>query len=136
MAALIGIAIAVAGGPGYEAADDFAALIAAAIIAWNGLRMVGPAVNELMDASPNAVLTERVRTIASETPGVIRVEKCLLRKMGGQYFVDMHIEVDPNMTVLRGHEIAHELKDRVRERLPTVQDVLVHIEPAGHNFQD
>ncbi|HUS34138.1 MAG TPA: cation diffusion facilitator family transporter [Verrucomicrobiae bacterium] len=132
LAALIGIAVAVVGGRGYEAADDFAALIAAAIIAWNGLRMVGPALNELMDASPDLSLTERVRAEAGATPGVEGIEKCLIRKMGGRYFVDMHVEVDPQMTVDRAHIIAHEVKDRVRERLPQIQDVLVHIEPAGH----
>lgn len=132
LAALIGIVIAVVGGPGYEAADDFAALIAAAIIAWNGLRLVGPALNELMDASPDTSLTERVRTEAGATAGVHRIEKCWIRKMGGRYFVDMHIEVDPQMTVDRAHRIAHEVKDRVREKLPQIQDVLVHIEPAGH----
>ena len=132
LAALIGIAIAVVGGRGYEAADDFAALIAAAIIAWNGLRLVGPALNELMDASPDLSLTERVRAEAGATPGVEGIEKCLIRKMGGRYFVDMHVEVDPQMTVDRAHLIAHEVKDRVRAKLPQIQDVLVHIEPAGH----
>lgn len=132
LAALIGIVIAVIGGKGYESADDFAALIAAAIIAWNGLRLVGPAMNELMDASPDNTLTDRVRAVAADTPGVHEIEKCLIRKMGGRYFVDMHVEVDPNMTVLRAHTIAHEVKDRVREKLPQIQDVLVHIEPAGH----
>ena len=132
LAALIGIVIAVIGGSGYESADDFAALIAAAIIAWNGLRLVGPALNELMDASPDNTLTDRVRAVAGETPGVDEIEKCLIRKMGGRYFVDMHIEVDPNMTVERAHKIAHEVKDRVREKLPQIQDVLVHIEPADH----
>jgi cation diffusion facilitator family transporter len=133
LAALIGIVIAVIGGPGYESADDFAALLAAAIIAWNGLRLVGPALNELMDASPDTSLNERVRTEASATPGVVGIEKCLIRKMGGRYFVDMHVEVDPQMTVVRAHEIAHEVKDRVREKLPQIQDVLIHIEPAGHD---
>lgn len=132
LAALIGIVVAVVGGPGYESADDFAALIAAAIIAWNGLRLVGPALNELMDASPDTSLTNRVRAEAGATPDVAGIEKCLIRKMGGRYFVDMHVEVDPQMTVDRAHQIAHEVKDRVRAKLPQVQDVLVHIEPAGH----
>jgi len=133
LAALIGIVIAVVGGPGYESADDIAALIAAAIIAWNGLRLVGPALNELMDASPDRSLTERVRLEAAATPDVANIEKCLIRKMGGRYFVDMHVEVDPNMTVDRAHQIAHEVKDRVREKLPQIQDVLIHIEPAGYD---
>jgi divalent metal cation (Fe/Co/Zn/Cd) transporter len=59
------------------------------------------------------------------------VEKCIVRKVGYQYFVDMHVEVDPQMTVLRSHEIAHEVKDKIRDTMPTVNDVLVHIEPLG-----
>jgi divalent metal cation (Fe/Co/Zn/Cd) transporter len=85
-----------------------------------------------MDASPDNTLTDRVRAMAATTEGVAAIEKCLIRKMGGRYFVDMHVEVDPQMTVVRAHEIAHEVKDRVREKLPQIQDVLVHIEPAGH----
>ena len=59
------------------------------------------------------------------------MEKCFVRKMGYQYFVDMHVEVDPQMTVARAHGIAHDVKNRVREALPKVRDVMVHIEPAS-----
>jgi cation diffusion facilitator family transporter len=131
-AAFIGISVAVVGGKGYEAADDYAAVIAAAIIAWNGLRLIGPALNELMDASPAPEWREDLREYAESTPGVSRVEKSLIRKMGGSYFVEMHVEVAPEMTVLRAHEISHQVKDRIREKYPNVADVLVHIEPAGH----
>lgn len=131
LAAFIGILVAVIGGPGYEAADDYAALIAASIIAWNGLKLVVPALNELMDAMPNTDLAQRVRSEAAKTPGVEGIEKCLVRKMGGQYIVDMHVEVDPEMSVSQAHAISHELKDRVREKIPAIRDVLVHIEPAG-----
>jgi divalent metal cation (Fe/Co/Zn/Cd) transporter len=62
---------------------------------------------------------------------VDRVEKCFVRKVGYQYFVDMHVEVDPQMTVLRSHEIAHNVKDSIREVIPAVTDVLVHVEPLG-----
>ncbi len=62
-------------------------------------------------------------------PGVHRVEKCIVRKMGFQYFVDMHVEVDPHITVQHGHDIAHQVKERVRGQLPSVYDVLVHVEP-------
>jgi cation diffusion facilitator family transporter len=129
LAAFLGISIALVGGKGYEPADDFAALGAALVIAWNGLRLLRPALNELMDRSPSRDLIDRVRACAEKVAGVNRVEKCIVRKMGYQYYVDMHIEVDPNMTVLRSHTIAHEVKDRVREEIPNVRDVLVHIEP-------
>ncbi len=130
LAAAVGITIALIGGKGYEAADDVAAIVAAAIIAFNGWRQFRPALNELMDASPNREVIEKIRRIAAAIPRVQKVEKCMVRKMGHRYFVDMHVEVDPQMTVQEGHAIAHEVKDKVREKFPAVRDVLVHIEPG------
>jgi cation diffusion facilitator family transporter len=131
-AAAIGITIAILGGPGFEAADDWAAIAAACVIGWNGFRLLGPAMNDLMDRSPNREVIDRISAVAAAVPGVARVEKCLVRQMGYQYFVDMHVEVDPQMTVLRSHEIAHNVKDKVRETIPRVRDVLVHIEPLNN----
>jgi cation diffusion facilitator family transporter len=130
LAAAIGISIALIGGKGFEMADDLAALVAAGIIAWNGWRMLRQALSELMDRSPNPQLTQEIRRAASKVSGVYEIEKCLVRKMGYQLYVDMHVQVDPEMTVRRSHEIAHEVKDNVRASFPQVRDVLVHIEPA------
>lgn len=129
LAAAVGITVALIGGPRYAAADDYAAIAAATIIAWNGWRLLRPALNELMDAAPAAPVAHEIEQIAVANPGVHAVEKCIVRKMGYQYFVDMHVEVDPQMTVQRAHEIAHQVKDEVRSKLPNVLDVLVHIEP-------
>lgn len=126
----IGIAIALLGGPGYEAADDVAALAAAGIIAWNGWWLLRGASGELMDAAPSVPVAEESRRVAEGVPEVRAVEKCLARKMGWHYYVDMHVQVDPGMTVERSHAVAHQVKDRVREKLPQVRDVLVHIEPV------
>ncbi|MBI3850066.1 MAG: cation transporter [Verrucomicrobia bacterium] len=134
LAAGIGITVALIGGEGFQAADDVAALVAAGIIAWNGSRLLRPALDELMDASPQKEVIEQIRRIAATIPGVERVEKCIVRKMGYHYFVDMHMEVDPQMTVQRAHGIAHEVKDQVRSQLPAVYDVLVHIEPSGQKY--
>ncbi|MBI5772976.1 MAG: cation transporter [Verrucomicrobia bacterium] len=131
LAAAIGIIVALVGGKGYEAADDVAAIVAAGIIAWNGWRLLRPALDELMDATPNPKLTGQIRELARAVPGVAGVEKCLVRKMGYQYFVDMHVEVNPQLTVQAAHAIAHAVKDRIRAELPAVRDVLVHIEPGG-----
>jgi cation diffusion facilitator family transporter len=131
VAAGIGISVSLMGGKGFEAADDVAAIAAAGVIAWNGWHLLRPALNELMDTAPGPEVINRIRQIATATPGVDRVEKCFVRKVGYQYFVDMHVEVDPQMTVLRSHEIAHEVKDKIRDTMPTVNDVLVHIEPLG-----
>jgi cation diffusion facilitator family transporter len=130
LTAAVGISVALVGGKGYEAADDVAAIVASGIIAWNGWRLLRQALNELMDRSPSAAVVEHIRKVAESAPGVERVEKCLVRKMGYHYYVDMHVEVDPQMTVQRAHEIAHEVKDRIRGESHTVRDVLIHIEPA------
>ena len=130
-AAAVGISISLIGGKGFEAADDWAAMVAACVIAWNGWRLLRPALNELMDHSPNREIIDRIRKVAASRPGVARVEKCIVRKMGYHYFVDMHVEVDPQMTVERSHGIAHDVKDHVRAEIPSVHDVLVHIEPKG-----
>ena len=130
LAAAIGISISLIGGKGYESADDVAAIVAAGIIAFNGWRLLRPAMNELMDAAPNQQVIDRIKKIAATVDGVERVEKCIARKVGHRYFVDMHLEVDPKMTVERGHAIAHDVKDKVREKFPAVRDVLVHVEPA------
>ncbi len=129
-AAAIGITVALIGGKGYEAADDWAALVAAFIIAGNGWRLLRGALAELMDAMPDPALEMRIREIARTVPEVADIEQCRLRKMGGHFFVDMHVHVDPDMTVVRSHAVAHRVKDAVREKLPNVYDVLIHIEPA------
>ena len=131
LAAAVGISLALIGGRKYEWADDAAAIIAAGIIAWNGWKLLRPAMDELMDSAPKTAVMDRIKEIAAAVPGVNRVEKCFGRKMGYQYFVDMHIEVNPQITVLEGHAIAHLVKDKIRAEIPSVSDVLVHIEPGS-----
>jgi len=131
LAAGIGISVALMGGRDYAPADDWAAIIAALVIAWNGWRLLRPALNELMDKSPGVEFIQQIRQIAETIPEADRVEKCLVRKMGYHFYVDLHVEVDPQMTVQRAHDIAHEIKDRIRAQLPSVRDVLVHVEPTG-----
>ncbi|HEY3861944.1 MAG TPA: cation diffusion facilitator family transporter [Verrucomicrobiae bacterium] len=129
LAAAMGITLALLG---VSFADDGAAIVAGAIIAWNGWKLLKPALDELMDAAPNAALVGQIRSIAGQVAGVRRIEKCIARKAGFEFFVDMHVEVDPELTVRQAHEIAHHVKDRVRAAVPSVHDVLVHIEPASH----
>jgi cation diffusion facilitator family transporter len=136
LAAAIGIIVSLIGGKGYESADDIAAIVAAAIIAWNGWSLLRPALNDLMDSAPAPEVVDRIRRIAATTPGVDRVEKCIVRKMGYYFYVDMHVEVDPGMTVSSAHLISHQVKDKVREEFARVRDVLVHIEPSRHVAPD
>ena len=129
LAAAIGIVIALIGGKGYEWADDVAALLASFIIAWNGIRILRPAVDELMDAAAPDELRQRISSVAAEVHDVAYVQKCVVRQHGYSFYVDLHLHVDPQMTVAKSHALAHEVKDRLRAEMPRIRDVLVHIEP-------
>lgn len=131
LAAAVGITIALIGGHGYEVADDYAAALASLVIAFNGWFLLRQAVNELMDRSPGAELVSRIRELAAGIDGVDCVEKCYARKMGYHYFVDMHLQVNPGMSVKESHRLAHVVKAHICEALPQVSDVLVHVEPSA-----
>jgi cation diffusion facilitator family transporter len=128
-AAFLGITVSLIGGEGYEAADDYAALVACGVIAFNGIRVLGPAINEAMDTAPSPHIAQAVREAALQVDGVGDIEKCRVRKMGMEFYVDLHVLVAGGMSVRDGHTIAHAVKDAVREQMPAVADVLVHIEP-------
>ncbi len=136
LAAAVGISLAVVGGPTWAAADDGAAIVAAGIIAFNGWHLLRPALEELMDTMPSNGVTGDIRSAAAAVEGVDNVEKCYVRRMGWQLFVDMHIRVDPDMTVARSHAIAHAVKDSVRSAVGNVRDVLVHVEPSRRPDRD
>jgi len=129
-AAFIGISAALIGGRGWESADDWAALFACGVIAANGVRLLRPALSEIMDTAPRGEIVDRVRNAAGAVPGVIEVEKCFVRKMGLSFYVDLHVRVDESITVREGHDIAHEVKRAIRETDGRIADALVHVEPA------
>ncbi|MBP9120998.1 MAG: cation transporter [Ignavibacterium sp.] len=129
-AAFIGIAIALIGGSGYEQADDYAALCASAIIIYNAFRLFRPALFEIMDAAPSPEIIRKVVEASLMVNGVVAIDKCFARKMGFQYYIDMHVIVDGNISVHKGHEISHEVKDKLVDSFQNISDVLIHIEPA------
>jgi cation diffusion facilitator family transporter len=130
IAAFIGISIALLGGPRWQSADAWAALFACVLIGANGWRLFYPALREVLDTAPRGEIVEQVRTTAAQVRGVREIDKCFVRKMGLEFYVDLHIGVDENMTVRDGHEVAHDVKDAIRRAHPGIADVLVHIEPA------
>ena len=133
LTAAIGISIALIGGDGYENADDWAALIAAAIIVFNATKIFRPAFNEAMDKAPPQYIVEEIRDLARQVEGVEDVEKCFVRKSGFEYFVDIHIVVAGDLTVKEGHKIGHDVKDFIMSKKPWVYNVLTHIEPVEDN---
>jgi len=129
IAAFIGISIALIGGKGYEGADDWAALFASVLIFYNAIIILRPALSEIMDAAPSNEIVEKVKRIAGAVPMVKGIEKCYVRKMGFDYYVDIHIEVNGELSVKEGHRIAHLVKDALLESNLRVINVLVHVEP-------
>lgn len=132
--AFVGISIAIFMGPGYETADDWAALLASGFIVYNSWLIFRPALGEILDEHLYDDLIAQIRQIAASVDGVIDTEKCHVRKTGMTYFVDLHLTVNGKLTVSQGHDIAHRLKDTVQAQLPEIADVLIHVEP--HDLQD
>lgn len=130
VAAFIGISVALLLGKGYEAADDWAALFAAAFILYNSYVIFRPALGEIMDENVHDDLIEEIREVAANVSGVVATEKCLIRKAGMQYHVDLHAIVEASITVRQGHQVAHDLKDTLEREMPQLANVLVHIEPT------
>ncbi len=129
VAAFIGIVVALILGDGYEGADDWAALFAACIIIYNAFHIIIPALNEIMDSAPANGIVEKIRNEAFSLPEVKKVEKCYVRKMGFDYYVDLHIHIDGALTVKEGHIIAHQVKDRLMESDQRIKNALIHVEP-------
>lgn len=129
LAAFIGISIGLIGGPGYEPADDYAALVACLVIAASGFRLLWIATKEVLDVAPPSEFEDQLRAVAAAVPGVTRIEKCRIRKSGLSYFVDIHVQVDGNATVHEGHAIGGAVRAALRTSALRIADALVHIEP-------
>jgi cation diffusion facilitator family transporter len=129
-AAFVGIAIAVLGGQGFAAADDWAALVACAVIVANGVAMSSRALRDVMDTAVPQAFENEVRSLALRVPGVRAIDKCRVRKSGLSHLVDIHVQVDGDLTVRQGHAIAHAVQDALLASVLRVSDVSVHIEPT------
>lgn len=128
-AAFLGISVALLGGPGWEAADDWAALAAAGVIVVNAVILLRPALGDLMDKSPGAELLERISVAARATPGVRAIEKLKVRKAGLTYFVDLHVQADPALSLHDAHILSGCVKSAIRAAVPEVAGALIHMEP-------
>lgn len=129
-AAFVGIGTAVIGGPAWARADDIAALVASAIILWNGVRLLRPAIADLMDRAPAPELVARIVDTAEAIPGVSRIEKVMARSVGSGYRVVLHVEADPEMSLREAHALGGEVRATLRSRIERIEDVVVHMEPC------
>jgi cation diffusion facilitator family transporter len=130
-AAFVGISIALAGGKGWESADDWGALFACVIISFNGFGMFTKALGDVMDAAVPQNFENEVRAIALAVQGVHALDKVRMRKSGLSHLVDIQVRVNGELTVREGHDIAHAVKDAlIASKTHGISDVTVHIEPA------
>ena len=127
--ALIAVGITLADPARFAAADHLGGSAVGLIVIFVGARVVRDTTLQLMDTMPNPKDMQRIREVGLSVPGALGIEKCYARKTGLQWHVDLHLDVDPAMSVFSSHEIASEVRARIREKVDWVADVLVHVEP-------
>jgi cation diffusion facilitator family transporter len=130
IAALIAVGLTLANPARFPNADRYGGFVVGLIVIGAGLRVAYETAMQLIDTMPEPGLMKEIRDAALAEAGVRGVEKCFARKTGMRYHVDLHLEVDPAMTVRQSHEIAHRVQQRVLTTLDWVAGVLVHVEPA------
>jgi cation diffusion facilitator family transporter len=129
MTAMIALTLTVHDPTRFQGADHYGGFAIGLIVVVTGLRVAKDSSDSLADTMPPSAMLEEIRRVATSNPRIRAVEKCYARKTGMQYHVDLHIEVDPEMSVLESHEIATDVRFAIREQLEWVADVLVHVEP-------
>jgi cation diffusion facilitator family transporter len=133
LAVLIGLSAIRLGGEKYLWADEAASLVVALALVWSGIALFRNSASELMDVQADPEYVDRIRSSARNVPGVKDVETLWVRKSGLEFFADIHIEVDQDLSVAEGHKIGHRVKDRLLAEFQSLRDVLVHIEPFPHD---
>jgi cation diffusion facilitator family transporter len=128
-AALVAVSLTLYDPERFLSADHYGGFAVGVIVVFTGLRVVRDTALQLMDTMPEEALMDKIRNVAMRVPGVLGVEKAYARKTGTQYHVDLHLEVDPEISVRESHEIGHAARLQILDQLEWVADVLVHIEP-------
>jgi len=136
LAVLMGLAAIRLGGTRFIWADEVASLVVVAAVVWSGIQLFRSSASELMDVQADSQFVDRIREVALAVKGVEDVETLWVRKSGLEYFADIHIEVDQNLSVAAGHRIGHQVKDQLMSLFPNLRDVLVHLEPFPHTHED
>lgn len=128
-AALVGVCLAIWGGPAFASADKWAALAACSVVFWNGWNVLAPALHDIMDRTVPVDRRAEIMATAATVDGVKLIEKCRIRQSGLFWHMDIHVQVDGHLSVAVGHDIGHRVKDLILAKHPKVKDVVVHVEP-------
>jgi cation diffusion facilitator family transporter len=136
VAALIALGLTLLDPSRFLAADQYGGFAVGLIVVFTGIRVVRETSLQLMDTMPDESVMNRIREVALTVPGVQGVEKCFARKTGFRHHVDLHLEVDPEITVRASHDIASRVRGALKDRLDFIEDVLVHVEPSPGRVPD
>jgi len=128
--ALIAVILTLSNPARFGLSDRIGSVLIGILIVLLSVRVVRQTIDQLVDTMPEENRMNQIRASAQSVPGTLGIEKCLARRSGMKYHVDLHLEVDPEMSVRRSHEIATEVRAAIRRDLPWVADVLVHVEPS------
>jgi cation diffusion facilitator family transporter len=128
--ALVAVSLTLLDAARFGIADHVGAMLIGIIIFSLSIQVVHRTVDKLVDTMPDPAKLAEIRSVALHVPGALGIEKCFARPTGLRYHVDLHLEVDPALTVRDSHEIATHVRGAIKDRLPWVADVLVHVEPS------
>lgn len=133
--ALTGLGLALLDPDRFLVADHYGGFAVGIFVIFTGMRVAKETSSRLTDEMPDDEMMSAIRDASLTVPGAVAVEKCFARNVGLQYYVDLHLEVDPDLTVRKSHDIATEVRFAICKKLDWVADVLVHVEPAPENPQ-
>lgn len=117
---------------GFPALDPIAGIVVAIMVIKVGVDLYLKSIRELVDESASEEIINEINKIASSTNGVINVNRLRTRVFGNRIFVDIDIQVDPNITVKEGHDISAVLHDRLESEITDIKHTMVHVEPFGN----
>ena len=131
----VGVAVALLGvwlgGADWAFLDGAVTLVLGCYLVFEAAKIFLRACSDLLDTAPEREVIEDLREHILPTPGALAYHDFRVRRVGDVYEIDLHLQVDPRITVEKGHRIAREVKLRLREQHPEVSKVLVHVEPAN-----
>lgn len=126
--ALIGVWL---GGEAWAFLDGAVTLVLGCYLIFESTKVFLRACSDLLDAAPEKAIIEDLREHILPTPGAVAYHDFRVRRVGDLYEVDLHLQVDPEISVESGHAIARAVKNRMCEKHPELSTVLIHVEPAN-----
>jgi len=130
---LIAVGSVLFGNPRYYFIDKVFGLLMGSYFGIQSFKLFRQSCDDLLDRAPQLSLIHHITEHILPTPGVIGYHDFRMRHIGDMYEVDLHLQVDPNLSVEQGHTVASRVKKNILDAHREVIDVLIHIEPASHH---